>query len=89
MNRSETYTTIDGNLTASGITNNLNQVNNSNVTGFNGLYFELNNLGKITFNTGLDLTDTGTQIFLQGLGQYLIMQNGYINFILYNSSTDS
>jgi len=89
MNWSEVYTNIDSDLTVSGITNNLDQVNNSNASNFNGLYFEVNNLGKIAFTAGLDLTDTGTQIFLQDLGQHLIMQNGFINFILYSSSTDS
>jgi len=64
-------------------------VNNSNASDFTGLYFELNSLGKIAFTAGLDLTDTGTQDFLQNLGQHLIIQNGYINFILYNTSTAS
>ena len=89
LDRSEVYSNIGSNLTTSGITNNFNQVNNSNVNNFSGLYFTLNSLWTIQFQTGLDLTDTGTQNFLQNLGQYLIMQNGFINFVLYNSSTDS
>jgi len=51
------------------IQNNLDQVNNQNMTGFSGLYFASTSwaqeLGRITFLTWLDLTDTGTQDFLQ------------------------
>lgn len=89
MDRSETYTTVATSLSASGITNNLNSVNNSNANSFAGLYFELANKGKIAFTSNMDLTDTGTQLFLQNLGNALIMQNGFINFILYSSSTAS
>ncbi|HBB04771.1 TPA: hypothetical protein DCZ39_07965 [Patescibacteria group bacterium] len=40
-----------------------------------------NELGRITFNTGLDLTDTGTQNFLSGeLPSAIGMQEGELWF---------
>jgi hypothetical protein len=54
-----------------GILNNFYQVNDGNVTGFNNLYFAKmsggNELGRITFNQPLNLTDSGVQNLLQNL----------------------
>lgn len=51
------------------VKNNLNTVTNGNVSSFSGLYFAKlsgsDELGRFTFSTWLDLTDTGVQNFLQ------------------------
>lgn len=66
--RSSIYTTIASLLSGQWIVNNLAEVNWSNVNNFSWLYFAKiswsQELGRITFATGLDLTTTGTQEFL-------------------------
>ncbi|MFZ2151083.1 MAG: S8 family serine peptidase [Candidatus Absconditicoccaceae bacterium] len=69
-NYPQIYAAIGQILSGQSIQNNLNTVTNNNVNNFSGLYFARmsgsNELGRITFYTGLDLTDTGTQDFLSG-----------------------
>ncbi len=64
------YGQIGTMLSSQWIMNNFNLVTNSNVSNFTGLYFAKmsgsDELGRIIFYTGLDLTDTGTQNFLSG-----------------------
>lgn len=50
---------------------------------------EIPSVGKIELQSGINLTNSGTQAFLQSLGQNMIMQNGFINFIIYTGSTFS
>lgn len=79
------YTSIWLSLSGQGIMNNFSSINSNNVSNFSGLYFAKmsgsNELGRITFATGLDLTDTGTQNFLSGgLPSAIGMQQGQIWF---------
>lgn len=74
------YITVGGILTSSGIVNNLTGVTNGNVNNYTGLYFEKTGFGKIVFGSGLDLTDSGTILFLQNLPSKLDISNGLINF---------
>lgn len=68
-NRAQIYTSIGETLASWGIANNLTWVTTGNVNSFSGLYFAKlsgsNELGRFSFATGLDLTDTWTQNFLQ------------------------
>lgn len=68
--RNRNYSTIKQSLLTLGIQNNLNTVMSSNVSSFSWLYFAKmswsDELGRISFATWLDLTDTGTQDFLSG-----------------------
>jgi hypothetical protein len=50
---------------------------------------EIPSIGKIEISTGIDLTDTGTQLFLTNIANNLIIENGHISFIVYNTSTTS
>ncbi len=95
--RQSLYTSIGNSLTASGIINNFTGVDSSNVTGFTNLFFAKmsgsNELGRITFATGLDLTDTGTQNFLQyelpnsiGMDQWEIRFNPGTGFVGKNAT---
>lgn len=74
------FDTLDSTLTTNGIVNNLDTVDSTNITNMSGLYFEKVWYWKITFNTWLNLQDTGTQNFLQNLNSYLDMSNGFIWF---------
>jgi len=74
------FDTIDATLTTNWILNNLNIVDSTNINNVSGLYFEQSWLGKITFNTGLDLEDSATQTFLQNLNSYLDMDDWFIWF---------
>ena len=47
------------------IINNLNEVNENNVSSFSGLYFKKNTFGKIEFTEPIDLSSIETQNFLQ------------------------
>ncbi len=67
---SQIYTAIGVLLSWQWIHNNLHSVTTGNASSFSWLYFAKmswsDELGRITFFTGLDLTDTGTQNFLSG-----------------------
>ena len=84
-------------ITSAGVVNNMNTVTNDNVTNFSGLYFAKmswsNELGRISFATGLDLTDTGTQQFLSwelptsiGMNQWQVWFNPWTGFINKNAT---
>lgn len=83
----EIYGWIHDILIASGIDNNFDTVDDSNVTAFTDLYFAklswaVDELGRITFPIALDLTDTGVQTLLQNLwsGDVMSMNEGYVKF---------
>ncbi len=83
--RATIYTSIWNTLSGWGIANNLNTVTSGNVTSFSGLYFAKmtgsDEMWRITFYTGLDLTDTGTQNFLQyDLSTSITMDQGHVSF---------
>ncbi len=89
IDRNIIYTEVRSGNVLSGIHTNLSTVTNDNVTNFTWLYLEIPSIGKIEILTGIDLTDPGTQTFLQWLKDTMIMENGYINFIVHDSSTYS
>jgi hypothetical protein len=72
----DAFDTISSTLASNGIVNNMNDVTGSNITSFSGLYFEKRTtasdattaLGRITFNSALDLSSNDTKTFLQNLG---------------------
>jgi len=72
----EAFDTISSTLTSNGIVNNMNDVTGANITSFSDLYFEKRTdvndattaLGRITFNSALDLSNDDTKTFLQNLG---------------------
>jgi thermitase len=81
----QTYNAIWLSLSWWGIQNNFNTINTWNLSNFSWLYFAVmswwQELGRITFTTGLDLTDTGTQAFLSWeLPNSLWMQQWKIRF---------
>ena len=77
---------VSSTLLAEGIANNLYDITTDNITAFNGLYFEKSliisgvntKMGKITFTSPLDLSNTATQTFLQNLGTKLDMAGVWI-----------
>jgi len=84
-------------ITAAGVINNMNTVTNDNVTNFSGLYFAKmswsDELGRISFATGLDLTDAGTQLFLSwelptsiGMNQWQVWFNPWTGFTNKNAT---
>lgn len=89
IDRNIIYTEVRSGNILSGIENNLSTVTNDNVLSFTWLYLEIPSIGKIEIQTGINLTDPWTQTFLQSLGQNMIMENGYINFIVHDTSTES
>jgi LPXTG-site transpeptidase (sortase) family protein len=82
------FTLISQTLAANGIASNIGNVTTSNWTSFPGLYFEKRTnvadpttaIGKITFNSAVDLSNIETQTFLQSLWNYVDMANGRIAF---------
>ncbi|MBA2860910.1 NosD domain-containing protein [Methanococcus maripaludis] len=74
------FTEISENLTSKGIQNNLNEVNSSNYESFEGLYFGMDDLGNITFKESLNLSDSETQEFLNGLESRFKLTDGRIAF---------
>ncbi|MDD3002887.1 MAG: MBG domain-containing protein, partial [Candidatus Shapirobacteria bacterium] len=76
------FNVISDSLSTNGIDNNLNNINTDNIQHFSGLYFKKIidgvEMGKITFNSLLDLTSSETRIFLQDLENYLDMSLGHI-----------
>lgn len=87
IDRNIIYTEVRSGNVLSGIHTNLSSVTNDNVTDFSWLELEIPSIGKIEILTGINLTDPGTQDFLQSLWTTMIMENGYINFIVYDTST--
>ena len=75
--RSEIYWPIRSGLVAQGIHNNLDEVNNENITGFSHLYFEIEWVGRIEFLEPVDLSTNTIQQFLthmyQNISSYLNM----------------
>ncbi|MFH1129592.1 MAG: immunoglobulin-like domain-containing protein [Patescibacteria group bacterium] len=71
------FDTISSNLAGNGIANNMNDVTSNNITSFSGLYFEKSiagvKMGRITFNSALDLSKDETKTFLQNLGTKMDM----------------
>jgi hypothetical protein len=67
-------------LLANGVVTNLGNVTYSNVASFSGLYFEETGMGKISFSASLDLTNSGTILFLQNLPTKLDIAWGNIHF---------
>jgi hypothetical protein len=73
------FDTVSATLVSNGIANNLDTVDSTNYTSFAGLYFEKRTdvadpttaMGRITFDSALDLSNTETQTFLQNLGTKL------------------
>jgi hypothetical protein len=70
------FSAVATTLRSAGIANNLDTVTDANYTTFSGLYFEKRTdvndpttaIGRITFNSALDLSDSETTDFLQSLG---------------------
>lgn len=66
------------------IASNIGDVTASNYKSFPSLYFEKSidgiPVGKITFSSGLDLSDPNTQTFLQNLGNVMEQSSGHIAF---------
>jgi hypothetical protein len=72
------FDSISDDLEAEDIVSNLDTVTSFNYTSFSGLYFEKwvdgEKVGRITFNSALDLSDEDTTDFLQALGEKLILR---------------
>ena len=70
------FSAISATLASNNIVNNLDAVTSLNYTSFPGLYFEKRTnvadattaIGRITFNSALDLSNDETNTFLQNLG---------------------
>jgi len=75
-------------VSLAGINSNLLDVTSWNVSNFSGLRFENPWLGKITFQTWLDLTDSGVQDFLKNLSGYINIDNGLVSFNPTGSGAD-
>lgn len=81
-----TFGDISKNLTEApnNIANNLDSVTSENIKSFSDLYFEKfideKRIGKITFNSALDLSSQDTQDFLKNLGTYMEVGPGSIKF---------
>jgi len=95
--RQDIYSGISNIITLQGIANNLNEVDGGNVNNFTGLYFAKmswsDELGRISFFTWLDLTDTWIQNFLSGelpnsigMIQWQIWFNPWSGFIWKNAT---
>ena len=73
-------------LAAQGIASNIGDVATENWTSFSGLYFEkwttvgdpTTAIGKMTFTTPINFSDSGTQAFLQDLQNKMEMGEGSI-----------
>ena len=80
----EDFNEISATVATMGIANNLNDVTTDTVVGFSGLRFETSvdghALGRVTFNTPLNLSDDATKTFLRELGTHLGMSAGSIRF---------
>jgi len=76
----EAFNEISANLTAGGVSNNLDDVDMSNYDSFEGLYFEATGLGRVTFTENLNLSDPETQNFLIGLEDRFTLTDGRIAF---------
>ncbi len=82
------FTHISQTLAANGVASNIGDVTASNWTSFPGLYFEKRTnvadpttaIGKIMFNSAVDLSNIETQTFLQSLWKYVDMAAGRIAF---------
>jgi len=91
------FDSVSSTLNSAGIVSNLDTVDSGNYTSFSGLYFEKRTdvsdattaIGRITFNSALDLSSTETQSFLQNLGTKLdASTNGTIG-LDFTGATDS
>ena len=69
-NRWDVYSSLSNLLSGQWIHNNLNSVTSSGITNVSGLYFAVRDasreLWKITFTTGIDLSNSDTQYFISG-----------------------
>jgi hypothetical protein len=78
------FDSISAQLAANGIASNLGDVDSTNYTSFNNLYFEKSvdgvKMGRLTFTEPLDLSKAETKTFLQSLGEKLDMSSGKIGF---------
>jgi hypothetical protein len=82
------YADVSSALVSQGIVSNIGDVTGCNFTTFSGLYFEKRTnvadaataIGRITFNSALDLSEDETTAFLQGLGTKMEQGSGRIVF---------
>jgi len=90
---SEAFDTVSSTLSGNGIANNLNNVTSSNVSSFSGLYFEKSiddvKMGKITFNSALDLSNDDTKNFLQALGSKMDANTAGVIGLDFSGTTES
>lgn len=90
------FSAISDTLTSAGIYNNLNTITGLNYTSFSGLFFEKRTnvadeataIGRITFSSALDLSDSETRTFLQYLETKMTNASGKIGLDL-TGATDS
>ena len=93
----EVFNGISDDLAAAGIASNMSDVTTDNIQSFPGLYFEKSmtvdeittKMGKMTFNSELDLSDTDTQNFLQNLGTKLDASTTGLIGLDFTGATDS
>jgi len=83
---------IASTLSGNGIASNIGDVTASNFTSFSGLYFKKSidgsEMGKITFNSSLDLSSDETQTFLQDLGGRMDANPGIIGLDFRETAED-
>ncbi|MDP1690318.1 MAG: DUF5011 domain-containing protein, partial [bacterium] len=86
---------ISDDLATAGIASNMSDVTTDNIQSFPGLYFEKSitvdeittKMGKITFNSELDLSSEATQEFLQNLGTKMNMAEAGIISLDFRGTT--
>jgi len=84
---------VSNTLATNGVANNLNDVTTSNISNFSNLYFEKSiggkKMGKITFNSALDLSNEETKTFLQNLGAKMDASGAGVIGLDFSGTTNS
>jgi len=89
----EAFNTISSGLAGEGIANNMNDVTTDNIQTFSGLYFEKSvsgeKMGRMTFNSALDLSNSDTKNFLQNLGTKMNANSAGVIGLDFTGAADS